>query len=96
MNQSAVVDQIKKIGEPIFLSLGLRCVEIIYSGPRQGGSLKVFLDKEGGITLEDCARVSRSLGTALDVADLIPYRYTLEVSSPGLDRERSGVDGCQP
>jgi len=48
--------------------------------------LRVMIDKEGGVTLDDCARFSRSLGALLDVEDPLPRSYTLEVSSPGLDR----------
>ena len=49
--------------------------------------LKVFIDKPDGITHQDCELVSEQLGTVLDVEDLIPFSYTLEVSSPGLDRK---------
>jgi ribosome maturation factor RimP len=48
--------------------------------------LRVFIDKEGGVTIDDCALVSRELGTLLDIHDMIPGSYTLEVSSPGLTR----------
>ncbi len=48
--------------------------------------LRIFIEKEGGVTLDDCEKVNREVGTALDVEDPIPYSYTLEVSSPGLDR----------
>ena len=48
--------------------------------------LRVTIDKEGSVTLDDCERFSRSLEAILDVEDLIPVSYTLEVSSPGLDR----------
>jgi ribosome maturation factor RimP len=48
--------------------------------------LRVTIDKEGGVTLDDCERFSRSLEAILDVEDMIPVSYTLEVSSPGLDR----------
>ena len=48
--------------------------------------LRVFIDKDGGVNLDDCANISREIGTVLDVEDQIPYEYTLEVSSPGLDR----------
>ena len=54
-----------------------------------GGSnsvLTVYIDKPGGVTLDDCAAVSERLSLILDVEDVIPHRYTLEVASPGLDR----------
>ena len=48
--------------------------------------MRYFIDKPGGVTLQDCQAASRQLGVELDVEDLIPEHYTLEVSSPGLDR----------
>jgi ribosome maturation factor RimP len=48
--------------------------------------VRVFIDKPEGVTLEDCERAHKALGPALDVADPFPHAYTLEVSSPGLDR----------
>ncbi len=48
--------------------------------------LRVFVDKPGGITLDDCVKISKELSTRLDVEDLIKTRYTLEVSSPGINR----------
>jgi ribosome maturation factor RimP len=55
----------------------------------QGGSrsvLRIFVDKTGGVTLDQCAKLNRKIGDYLDMEDLIAYRYLLEVSSPGLDR----------
>ncbi len=53
--------------------------------------LRVFVDKEGGVTLDDCENYSRNLGRLLDVEDPLPRSYTLEVSSPGLDRPLRGI-----
>jgi ribosome maturation factor RimP len=53
--------------------------------------LRVFIDKDGGVTLGDCERLSKSLGTVLDVEDIFPGSYTLEISSPGLDRPLKGI-----
>lgn len=63
--------------------------ELVHCEYRREGSdwvLRVFIDKEGGVGLEDCSSVSRELSTHLDVEDLVPHAYKLEVSSPGLDR----------
>lgn len=54
--------------------------------PSSGGAMRVFLDREGGVRLEDCESVSKEISPILDVADFGRGRYTLEVSSPGLDR----------
>lgn len=68
-------------------SMGYELVGVEYLG--RGGDraiLRVYIDKEAGITLEDCAEVSHQLSGVLDVEDPIPGRYSLEVSSPGLNR----------
>lgn len=54
--------------------------------------LRVIIDKEGGVTLNDCERFSKSFGALVDVEGLFPGSYTLEVSSPGLDRPLRGID----
>ncbi len=57
-----------------------------YRPQTESALLRVFIDSEQGITVDDCGRVSHQLGAALDVDDLIPVAYILEVSSPGIDR----------
>lgn len=66
---------------------GLELVDAEWKGGSRGGTLRVFIDKESGITHADCEAVSRQLSAVLDVEDLIPKAYSLEVSSPGLDRK---------
>jgi len=78
---------VTSFAQPILESLGLELVDIEFG--RVSGSnavLRLFIDKEGGVTLDDCAGVSRELSLILDVEDVIACNYTLEVSSPGLDR----------
>lgn len=72
--------------EPILEDMGYELVDVAY-GTRNGRwVLQVFMDKEGGVTIDDCARVSGEIGDLIDVRDIIPHEYVLEVSSPGLDR----------
>ncbi len=63
-------------------------VELVHAELAGGRNpiLRIYIDKPGGVTLEDCSRVSERLSLILDVEDLIPQQYTLEVASPGLDR----------
>ncbi len=71
-------------------------VEHFQRGGRHGGSiLRVYIDAQGGITLDDCVAVSHQLSGVLDVEDPIQGHYDLEVSSPGLDRPLFGVDHYQ-
>ena len=86
MSREVIIERIREIAQPILDSLGLELVEVEFSRGHGKGMLRLFIDKQGGVTLEDCEKVSQFLGHALDVQDPIPISYTLEVSSPGLDR----------
>lgn len=71
---------------PLLDSLGLELVELEYRKEGQGMMLRLYIDKPGGVTLDDCADVSRELSEILDVEDVVHAHYNLEVSSPGLNR----------
>ena len=73
--------------EKIVASEGLELVHIDYRKQGRGFLLRVDIDKEGGVTLEDCSLVSQQISTYLDVDDVVPVEYELQVSSPGLDRK---------
>jgi ribosome maturation factor RimP len=85
---------VREIAERVAVSSGLEVVEVEILGGGKARMLRVFLDKPAagidppaGVTHEDCANFSREFGTILDVEDVMPGSYTLEVSSPGLDRK---------
>jgi ribosome maturation factor RimP len=81
------LDQIHAIVERVAASSGLEVVEIELRGGKSR-MLRIFIDRPGGVTHEDCASVSREVSTIFDVEDAMPGgAYTLEVSSPGLDRK---------
>ena len=67
-------------------SLGYELVEFELKGAGNNSVLRIFIDRPEGISHQDCGLVSEQVGTVLDVEDVIPYKYTLEVSSPGLNR----------
>jgi len=78
---------VRSYSEDLLGSLGFELVEMEYLASDDRGVLRLYIDRpDGGITLDDCATVSRQLGALLDVEDVIPFRYVLEVSSPGLNR----------
>ena len=79
-------ERVHAIAERVAASSGLEVVEVELRGGGKSRMLRVFLDKPAGVTHEDCAQFSREFGTILDVEDVVPGAYTLEVSSPGLDR----------
>lgn len=86
MIQGNVVDKIEGMLVPLVTSMGLELVEIEYKREGRQTILRIYIDKEGGVTLDDCAAVSKELSALLDVEDVIPGKFTLEVSSPGLNR----------
>ena len=81
-----IVDQVRTIAQAILSEEGMELVNIEYRRESKGWVLRLYLDKEGGVTLDDCTRVSQEVGRSLDIEDLIRNPYTLEVSSPGLTR----------
>ena len=82
----SVVDRISETISPILWTLGLELADVVCVGQGPRSVVRVFIDKPEGVTLDDCERAHKALGPALDVADPFPHAYTLEVSSPGLDR----------
>ncbi len=83
-----IIARLEELLQPVLFIEGLELVETVLNRPHRGRStLRLFLDRPGGITLEEITRVSRIVSQLLDVHDLIPESYTLEVSSPGLTRE---------
>jgi ribosome maturation factor RimP len=84
---SDAVEKIRQILDPIVESMGLLLWDMEFHKHGPQWLLRIYIDREsGGVTLMDCEQVSRDLSAALDVEDVIPHAYTLEVSSPGLDR----------
>ena len=84
------IDKVRAIAERVAASSGLETVEVELRGGGKARMLRIVIDKPTGVTHEDCANLSREVGTILDVEDVISgASYTLEVSSPGLDRKLS-------
>ena len=81
-----LIDKIWRLAEPAILSEDMELIHVECVKMHSRWVFRFFLDKEGGVTLDDCTNVSNQLGDILDVHDLSRGPYTLEVSSPGLDR----------
>jgi len=81
-----LIDKLKAFLKPEVERLGYELVDLEYAGNNRSAVLRVFIDQEAGITLDDCEKVSNEVGAVLDVEDPIPGEYNLEISSPGLDR----------
>jgi ribosome maturation factor RimP len=94
---AGVVEQVKAVAGPIAASFGLELFDVQFKREAQGMVLRVQIDRPGpaataedSVSVADCSHVSRDLSALLDVEDFIPVAYTLEVSSPGLDRPLRG------
>ena len=79
-------DALVALLKPVVERLGVELWELEYAAGRGDALLRIFIDSPQGVTLDDCERVSRAVGEVLDVEDPVPGHYTLEVSSPGLER----------
>ena len=82
-------DKIRALAEPLVESEGMELIHVECLKVKSRWIVRLYMDKEGGVTIEDCSLVSNQLGDLLDVHDVPPGPYTLEVSSPGLDRPLS-------
>jgi ribosome maturation factor RimP len=83
--------RITELAGSVAQEYGVQVVDIELTGSIRRPTVKIFIDKEGGVTLDDCERVSRAMSAVLDVEDPIRTPYVLEVSSPGLDRPLKGL-----
>lgn len=86
MGSGSIQARIQEIADRVAIDHGLELVHCEVAGPDNKPIVRVFIDKPGGVTHDDCSEVSQYLGTILDVEDFIHAAYTLEVSSPGLER----------
>ncbi len=78
--------EVWRLVEPVALQAGLEVVDVEYLKGGPGMVLRITIDKDGGVTIDDCAAFSQLVGDILDVVDPIPGPYHLEVSSPGINR----------
>ncbi|HEY9500711.1 MAG TPA: ribosome maturation factor RimP [Pyrinomonadaceae bacterium] len=86
MTDGSIAERIEEIAGQVAIDHGVELVHAEVAGPDNKPIVRVFIDKPNGVTHEDCSEVSQHLGTILDVEDFIHSSYTLEVSSPGLER----------
>jgi ribosome maturation factor RimP len=86
MGNSSIETRVQELAEQVAIDHGLELVHVEVAGPDNKPIVRVFIDKPQGVTHDDCSEVSTHLGTILDVEDFIHAAYTLEVSSPGLER----------
>ncbi len=86
MEQQSVKQRLEALLEPALEGMGFELVDLEYRREERSWVVRLFIDREGGVTLDDCVTVSREVGVLLEVEDPVPQAYNLEVSSPGMDR----------
>lgn len=87
MNGSSITDRITQIATAAAEERGIELVHVEMAGTKRDAVVRIYIDKTGGVTLDDCGNVSRKIEDVLDAEDFIPSRYVLEVSSPGIERQ---------
>src|SRR5580765_1386808 len=87
MDKHLIIEHVTEIAARVTAASGIELVHVDISGTKRDLVVRIFIDKEGGVTLDDCSGVSRGVEEVLDNEDFIPSRYVLEVSSPGIERE---------
>jgi len=85
-------DRLTKVIEPLIRFRRLELVDVVFSKGSGRGLLKVIIDHDHGVGIDDCTAVSREISALLDVEDIVPGSYALEVSSPGLDRPLKSLE----
>jgi len=81
-----VIERVEEFISPLLAEMEVELVEVQFQREGHGWVLRLFIDREGGVTLEDCTAVSREVSSYMEVEDPIDHAYHLEVSSPGLER----------
>ena len=84
-----IKEKIRQLAEPVIVSEGMELIHVECIKMHTRWIIRLFLDKENGVTLDDCANISNQLGDLFDIREVIKGAYTLEVSSPGFDRPLS-------
>ena len=89
------VSHLWELFEPVVVSMGYELIEIEYHPNPNYGVLRLYIDKDSGVEVDDCSAVSRQISAILDVEDPVPGKFNLEVSSPGMDRPLRRLEDFQ-
>jgi len=87
MDKYLITEHVNKIATKVAKAVGIELVHVEIAGTKRDVVVRIYIDKKGGVTIEDCSIVSRSVEEVLDSEDFIPSKYVLEVSSPGIERQ---------
>ena len=87
MEVLSIRDRVENIARAAAADTGVELVHVELAGIKRDQVVRIYIDKKGGVTIDDCTKVSHAVETVLDVDDFIPGKYVLEVSSPGIERD---------
>ncbi len=87
MDKHLITEYVGKVAGKAASAAGIDLVHVEIAGTKRDAVVRIYIDKEGGVTIDDCSSVSRAIEEVLDSEDVIPSKYVLEVSSPGIERE---------
>jgi len=87
MDKGLITERVAAIARQVSESKGIELVHVDIAGTKRDAVVRIYIDREGGVTIDDCSGVSRGVEDVLDNEDFIPSRYVLEVSSPGIERQ---------
>ena len=91
ISERETIERIERIVTPILEEESIELIDIEFRPSGKRWLLRIYIEKEGGVTISDCEKVNRELGRTLDVEDILEHPYTLEVSSPGLTRPLKSI-----
>ena len=92
MSADRIITAVERFARPVLGEMELELVEVQFRRESGGWILRLSIDREGGVNVDDCASVSRQISAYLEVEELIEHVYNLEVSSPGLERPLKKID----
>jgi len=87
MDKGLITEYVEKIAGQVTKNAGIELVQVEVAGTKRDAVIRIYIDKTGGVTLDDCTNVSRAIEQVLDSEDKIASKYVLEVSSPGIERQ---------
>ena len=87
MDKHLISERIENIASKVAEANGVELVHVEIAGTKRDVVVRIYIDKTGGVTIEDCSVFSRAIEDILEIEDFIPSKYVLEVSSPGIERE---------
>jgi ribosome maturation factor RimP len=92
MDKQLIAERVRHAAQNIADTTSTELVHVEVAGTNRELVVRIYIDKDGGVTLDDCSRFSHSVETVLDAEDVVPVRYVLEVSSPGIERELYSIE----